>query len=654
MLQNNIDFAHHFLKKVEKHLKKYLSEKSEEEVEEYFTRLFFHLEKITNKNPFIIYQEASLYFQIANLIQKERFLLLALKKFEEIHPLEREANVLFLHLWGRLLFSLAQISHGFSGKESLDNESKTMLLFKAIDKLTRALNLSEESSHFELFWDLAKCWTLAGELSLEINDLKKAQHFFGQASSYAHAVPHFWIDYGGCLYHLSILSGQGEILAQSVEYFKKAIVDLHTVKEESTIYRLSWKNYIKAIKKQIERQECSIEIADPLFYEAISAIPHDYDLWLHWSEIYIRQGWFKKDPALIEKGVEKLISVKIEKVNPLVFTSLLVQGMISLGLFLDDLRIIKEGEKRLNAVLDFAPHHPDILYTVGFKCLAYGLYFSEKTFFDEAIRVFKKCTTLDNRFFFGWHGLFEGYVSRALFSDGKRYFKEAISVNKQLLKRCPSSCILHYEAGLTLMQWGKENEILLLMAKERFKEAVSLQEKPDVKHVYYYAKALDVLGEVTGQISYFEEGIQLLSSYRKAPILVQGLAYLYAHLAERTHDIESLLSADHLFGTIASKIEEDEEFFLAWGCVLLRLSTFEKVQNREEVRKKAEEKLIEAVKLGSKMANYYLACLYCLSGYYNVSIEYLRRAKRDNVLPTYEEMEKNEWLKDVKFLLASL
>lgn len=639
------EYVNHFLKKIENRLEKMLIHSQEEEIEKKFSSLFRLFEKLSMQDEEVLYREAKIYYQIAIYTQKKLFLIRAIKKLQKIQLEILEVSPLFLHLYGQLLISLSRFS-----KKSEDLE-------EAITKLAKCATLVETFSselRSEIYWDLGRAWVYLGEMSLEVHDTRKGVDIYAKAALLNFQTSHFWIDYAEGLYLLSLQTGSLSFLETAIDYLKKAILESDAVNQKAS-YKRAWKLFLTAKLKLIDMQDGDISSIDSLFFEAIAAIPEELDLWLKWGEFYMLQGWVKKDLSLIEKGLEKLTTPKISTLDPLTFSALLGSGLAMLGLFIDDLRVIKEGEKRIEVAQKLAPKHRDLLYASGLCSLILGLYFSDEKYLKQGASHFNKVRAFNKYDVYYLHGYFESILSIGVLNKDDKYFKKALSINEHLVKLRPNSFIFHYEAGLLLLQYGESNILILKKAVARFQKAMSFK-GADLKCLYHYATALDTLGTLSSDSSYFEEGIEILTPMvaemgSSNLNILYRLTFLYAHLGETTDDVESLYKAIDLFEALAKKKDEDDVFYCGWGYALLNLSYLMNdpvnVEKSHFYRHEAEVKLIKALELGNNEANYHLACLYSLTNKTETALEYLRKSKKADVLPDVEDVEHDEWLENI-------
>lgn len=639
-IHKRIEYVKNFLSKMEGRLDEMLQNSPEPVIERRLKRMFDFFENLTEIEPHILFQQAKIYHQVGCFYHKKSFFLKAIKKLETIDKEFFENQSSFLHLYAQLLMSLSR---------HMNNETSLVDAIKKMERCQELTKTADPEIRAEVLWDLGRAWVYLGEKSLEPHDTKRGLEFFSTASQLSFLNSHFWVDYAQGLYLFGLQTANSAFLEEAATHLKKTIT--HGGSEPLS---RAWKLLVEVNLTLIEMDVLSMDTLDSLFFEAIAAHPEDVFLWLTWGEFYLRQGWLKKDITLIEKGLEKLTTPKVSSTDVILFSALLGSGLCMLGLFIDDLRVIKEGEKRIQEALKFVPKNKDLLFASGLSSLIIGLYYSSLSHFKQALTLFKKVKVSYDIYYL--HALFETHLSIAFITRETMHFRKALDVNESLLKWRPNSFVFLYEAGLLLSQFAGADVILLKQAQLKFKQALS-KKGWNLKCLYHYGTVLDNLGILTLDPSYFEGGIDLLSRAQATNTTSNGrdilyrLAFLYVHLGEVTRDAKNLASGLELFETFSKSKEEDDNLYCGWGYALLFYSYLMREKDHAKSQhsfKQAEVKLIKALELGSLKAFYHLACLYSLSGQFALSIDYLKKAKQQNALPQMEEILKEEWLKPLR------
>ena len=86
-----------------------------------------------------------------------------------------------------------------------------------------------------------------------------------------------------------------------------------------------------------------------------------------------------------------------------------------------------------------------------------------------------------------------------------------------------------------------------------------------------------------------------------------------------------------------------------WALTLINLSQItSSTEDREQLWKEAEYKLIQSAKLGNTEVFYHLACLYSLMMHFEKSIYHLERAEQFDALPPLDEVLEDDWLENLR------
>lgn len=650
-----LEKTYRFLQKILNKLEE--SSKKIESIEKSLLFIAHLIDKKGLQSAQINFLLASIFFRFGQKTKKQVYCLSALQRLQN----SQEYDPQFSFLWGKILLHLSQYS----------DEEK--LIENAIKKI-------EESPQkdLEAIWCLGICYVFLGKRSYEEGDFQKATLIFSKVLECP--FPLFWIDYAESLYILGSFAQKKDNLYQAAHILEKILVasdrldkkdfcvyhPLHGKEERG--YQRAWILYIKVLKRIWEYEEKPINTLDPIFFDAISCVPEERLLWLEWSEFYIRQGWLKKDFTLIEKGLENISlkflgKVAIEKEKEEKFQSgkwfepiIFAEAIATLGLFAEELKLIKEAERVIRIAFEVLPNNAEVWHSFGLLNLVYGLYFSEKKYLLKSIRSFKRGIEIYNRSFFLWHGLFEAYFTLALLENENRYFHKALEISDFLLKLHPESILLHYERALMFLQWGTNDQDLLLASCEQFEKVIAMDNDP--KYFYRYAEALDKLGTLSGLVMYFEKGLDIVMSCREkgdhSPQLIYLQGLLCAHLGQCEEDEECLYRAHYLFEQIAKKRSEDDLFYCEWGYLLLYLAFLKGFLTKQgsKLALRAEENLMKSLEYGNLEAHYHLACLYSLSHQIELSLEQLHIALEKGVLPPWAELEQDSWLENIRKTVA--
>ncbi|MCC5831752.1 MAG: sel1 repeat family protein [Chlamydiales bacterium] len=595
---------------------------------------------------------ASILFRYGIKKEKGRPLLMALNKLiqaEEANPLIFEVDPAWHHLWGNILVHLSRIVYDYSFVE------------KALEQYAKAAKV--KGGNGGLYWDWAQAWTLLGAQSAERADLKQGLDHFKKAADFGCDSPLFRIDRAISYMICGSFTGDPSFFGEALSLLQGAIADTYHPESETTLtHARAWTTYAAACKQRyyLTHLQKDLEAADAAVREAILSVPSQADLWLEWGELYLYAGWLRRDLKLVESGIDKLTSSKVKEGDPLRLSLLLGKGLVILGLFLDDLKLMNEGKERLSAALEIAPNHGELLSAAALAELAQGMYFSSTTDYAFAARRFEEGIERDATSIHIWHGLFQTYLSWGLYEDDASLVHKGVEAITRLCQLRPYSPIHLNEWGICLLQLKQleqdldRQQALVEEAILRFKQAYDLQEDPET--LYHWGCALDHLGDLSGDEEDYEKAIELLSRAHEANSqeahVRYHLALALSHLGELTGNAESLFQSVELFEPLAETDVEDSTLWSDLGYALLNLSELVSdpihPEKGEGLRREAEKRLLHAAEKGNGDANYHLACLYSLAGLVEASIHYLKRAESADALPPEGDLVHDEWLANVR------
>lgn len=610
-------------------------------------------EKLLPEDAPLLCRSARVLFRFGIFNGKGRFFLLALdklKRAEEKDPLFLDSTPIWWQLWGNILIQLGKL---------LDD---TSFFEMAIQKYQKASKVAKELDP-EVYWDLGDAWTLMGHKSGEPGDLSKALSQFREAQNLGIDSPFFLLDYANALTLYGQLTGNPHTVEEAISCFHHVILKTYRSQEEPAVsYLVGWRKFALAHKMryQLAHHKEHFEECDAAFREAILASPKNGDLWLDWGELYLHAGWLKRDIKLIEVALEKLTSTKIKECDPIRASLLLGLSLVSFGLFLENLKLMKDGQERIRIAFDAAPQSGDLLFALAFADMAIGLYYSDDAFFAKAAPIFEKGIQANNGSVHNWHALFQTYFAWGVNQDETSLIQKGIKAITRLCELCPFSPIYLNEWGIALlrlrqMEGSKEQaQAYIEEAIDKFRKACELCEEDEI--LFNWGCALDLLGDLTAEEEDYARAIDLLTKvFEKKPSEVQvryHLGLAFSHLGELTQNADCLSQAVELLDSATKINPEDENFWSDLGYAGLNLSQliFDSIYpaEGEKIRLEAEKALLRAVELGSADACYHLACLYSLSGFYDASLHYLLKAAMNGHLPPREDLENDEWLDGVR------
>src|SRR3984957_16831673 len=489
-------------------------------------------ERILPEDASLICRSARVLFRYGILNSKGHFFLLALDKLKlakEKSPLFFDSNSTWWQLWGNTLVQLGKLLNDSSFFE------------EAIKKYEKASKVSDEINP-EIYWDSAEAWLLLGQKSGEVADFQKALSKFYFAREKGISSHFFRLDFGNALVLYGRLMGNPSFVDEAISLYKEVITDTYNPQEElSVAYMAAWRKLAHAIKVRYQLTHCKehFEEADNILRDAILATKNG-ELWLDWGELYLHAGWIKRDIKLIEVGLEKLTSSKIKDCDPLRVSFLLGIGLVTFGIFLENLKMIKDGQERLQLAFEtyhlvknqgiddidshhfILPHHSQLIFASGFAQLGIGLYFSDETAFARAAGIFEKGLQEDAASTENWHSLFHTYLAWGLDKGDPTLVQKGIKAIARLCELRPFSPIHLNEWGVALLRM-KQLRINREMAEAYIDEAIHHFSKAlalceDDETLYNLGCAYDLLGDVTADEEDYAKAIDLLTKvHEKKP-----------------------------------------------------------------------------------------------------------------------------------------
>lgn len=589
-------------------------------------------------------QQASILYRYGILKQERAPLFEALNRLMHAEEMQSPLNPSWHHLWGNILVHLGRLIHDYSFVEK---------------GLAHYIQATTEEINTRLFWDCGQAWIFLGIHSSEFADIQKGLEKFAAAERLGCSAPHFFIDYAIGLMVIALQTGEPGYLEKGLAFVSNVISESEGQKQ---LHERAWMTYAVLCKQRyyLTHLQSHFEEADVALCEAILSASEIADLWLEWGEFYLYAGWLRHDMKLMEIALDKLTSSKVKEADTLRVAALLGKALVSLGLYLEDVKLMQEGKERILAALDVASKHAALTNAWAFAELSFGLYFSDPKRFVVAAAYFEKGIENDSLSIQDWHGLFLTYVTWGMALEDSTLVRKGIHMISRLCSLRPFASIHWNEWGIALVQLKQLEtdrepaQSLIEEAIIKFQYALSLKDDPEF--LYNLGGAFDQLGDLSGEAREYERAIEIFSQLHEQlpqePHIRYRLALALSHLGEYCGDAESLEHACALFRSLADADVEDGVLWGDLGYTLLNLSEliYDSIhpEKGEELRREAEKRLLHAVEAGDSEANYHLACLYSLTGYFDASIRFLRRAEALDVLPPQEDLEHDEWLENVR------
>ncbi len=592
------------------------------------------------------------------------------KQATDLHPLFCEA----WHAWASTLVLLSTLS------------GNSDYLLEAQAKIEKAIPLAPKELSSEIYWDAALIYQKLARISGELDDVYKSIQLFEKSVS-AGDMPtfEFWNDYGQAYVQLSEKIQDIHPTIKAITCYKQAI-NLSLANFEG------WLGLARSLQKLylFSRENEHYVQASDCFAAACQLQLDNGQVWLERISFMIEAGRRKQESGKIRAALEKceqatahlappLKSLLLEDIKTSVdpdkwnqkaesrkkfsrdylhLQALWAEALALLGSWNSRIELVQEAENKIEWVLDELEEDDPFILNQSGKCLfSFAKYYRDLDLYYQAIEEFQSSISLDRTQWTSW--VWMGIVHAKVYecTEDMGALEKALYFYSKALK-IKTDPALYYELAALMILMGEANrnhemiEQALSYLDYLFQTYKSIAfENPE--WFYQYGIALDIQGDYKDDpalhhkaLDAFVNALMLNPNY---PKIHQRLGIVYSHLGESVGEIDYLYRALHHF-KLASRTQLDDELLLIdWGLAWIHLGLHATDQTMEENSfREAEQKLMQAAKLGSQSVYYQLACLYSLQGAYNHSILYLEKCLDTKNLPPKEELLDDEWLDGVR------
>lgn len=584
------------------------------------------------------YRQGLALFEYGNEDGKEHALLLAAKKFKQavkLLPHHFEA----LHSWGSTLILLGERFEKFH------------YFLEAKEKYEKALQLKPDLG--DLYWDYGIIWHQLGLQSEEAVDFQKAIQCFEKATLKSSFLPaDFWIDFGCTALDVSTKINDVRQITKAIHCFKQAIAC------DETCF-VSWSHLAEALQMLYEHShdEDHFSQANECFAAGANICPEDADHWIAWAKFLCQSARkhfdIKRLRACLDK-CHRAYAFDAQRSDVLVIWA---EALALLGQFTERIDLLYEAENKIVEALDLCEDNPETWYSYGMCLCCFGQYFQDSDYYFQAIEKFQEGLSIDRTSLKLWHALGRTYVIAGSMSFETDCVEQSLKFFHKALHLGTSST-LHVDFAQALAKLGE-----MTHEKEYFEQAIyhfetglSLQKNVLYSHpdwLFAYASTLDDLGDFYDEEIYYLKAIELFTHVLmvdpELPYAHHKLAQALCHLGELSGVLDPFYRAIHHL-RLALKHEEDNDFvILDWGIALINISQYTPIITEcDQFLQEAEQKIIQAAKLGNLQAYYQLSCLYSLMRKYDKAMVFLCKADQAKVLPPLDELLDDEWLEALR------
>lgn len=603
--------------------------------------------KIAPKNLLVFYRQAMAY---ASQDHNMRSLDVACKTLQKVVTLDPTFFNAW-YSWGNILVRMGT----FHGETTYFHEAH--LKFLEADKHSNSIDYNQLA---DCYWQWGLCWHFMGNLSGEACDFHVALEKYRLAAEHGLQAIDFWKDYGDALVELSILIGRKEFLFEAIDLYRNVI---RTAPDSFH----GWYSLGRCYQRIFEftHDQNYFSFAHDSFFHASEINPRIADLWMYWGQLFTDLGKNNYDLNLLEISLEKYKKADACEPNNYMILCRWGESLMLCGAQTESGDLLRGAEAKIVRSLEIHRENPEAWYLYGTCLNELGEYFSEESYYFQAIEKFRYGLTFNENDSMLWYGLaLSHYAIGELLSEF-----EMVEKANQCFER-----VMEEGGGLFPQFWNDWGVALLKLAEmnndpqyveaaiAKFECAINQNSEDPIHHecdlewLYNYGCAFDFLGDFTEDVSDYERAVQILSR-----VLEQDPTYAFArynlalslcHLGEHSDDVECFQKSSDHFEELLTQNPEDEMSWNDWGLTLMKHAqlVYDPLhpQQAEQLYEQAERKLMHATALGCTRAFYNLACLHALMGNFTVAMHYIQRANEADVLPSIDDLLHDPWLKAIR------
>jgi tetratricopeptide (TPR) repeat protein len=592
--------------------------------------------------PILVRQGLAL-FDYASKGNCKKYLLLANKKFKQATILSPDFFPAW-HAWGNSLYHLGRVF------------TEHHYFLEASMKYRNAIDFSKghpDTEVAELFWKYGQVMLQIGEQSEEISDLNTALDSHAKASSLNENLPaQFWQDFGKVSLKLGVQINDIRLYAKAINCHKNALA-------QSISNFENWHYLGEALSQlyELTHDDDHFCQGNECFTNAAKLHPQNDQIWLSWAKLLLASGNRIKDTKRLHSAIEKCSEAYRCNLGDIEVLIVWSETLSSLAMLTDRLDHIHEGENKAAEALEKFGETTGVCYAQGINLFAFGKYYDEIDYYYQAIEKFQEGLSINRAHHKLWFHIGYTYSIVAEMEDDPLLFERAGKFYTRAINlHCDSNYYFEYASCLRKLAEFNQDKNILETSILHFEQAFNLQKNAVYLHpewLYSYALALDLMGDFVDEDKYYVKSIEILKRVLMLdpdfPDIHYRLALVYAHLGELTDLIEIYQRALSHFKIAFQGNEENDPLILDWALCLVHLSEISPAsEDREQLWKEAEYKLIQAAKLGNVEAYYHLACLYSLMKLYEKSMFFLEKAEHFEALPSLDDVLEDDWLDNLR------
>jgi len=596
-------------------------------------------------NPVILYRQGLSFFEYGSEDGKEKALLLASKCFKsatQLNPSFMDAWI----AWGNVLLQLGRFheEHHFH--------------LEARERYRKALALCDGTSSpdtlSQLHWDYGIVWSEIAAHSGEACDLHLAIQEFQTSLAYQpEPVAEFWHDFGHAYLQLGLLINDQRLLLKAVELLQKSVSALPQYFDGWVALADTYSQlYLNTLDEKFALSACDC------YAKALRLSPKDSDAWLGHAQLLAETGRLNKNVKALVSSVEKCARAATLDPENSSAVAQWVESLSHLGALAGRLDLLIEAEQKILKATDQFPDDPDLWHAYGICLMAFARYFEDPEYDDLAIEKLQFGLSLDRTHAEIWHALGLAHRHYADLTDEEPMIERAARFLSKAMELKPACPALTFDTASSYLNYSETLGDLtaLEQAIVLFESLLQTNSGALLNHpqwIFEYGRALDWLGEHTGEEKDFARAIEIYSHVLLIdpdyPTIHTRMAGSYVQFGHISSDADAYRRAIHHFKLAARQEEEHDEVWLEWGLCLIHLAhhTLD-AETMDQLYFEAEQKITRAGQLGNPQAYYHLACLYSILGQTTYAMDLIRTALRARALPPLDEMLDDEWLENLR------
>lgn len=602
------------------------------------------------KDPFVLIRQAVAFVKFSQeLALWERGAALV-EKALELLPEE----FLAWRLLGQICERLGEREADLTALEAANAAYKEALAFCDAD--------SEEFR--VILWEQGRVCYDMGKLSGEAMDFHRAIELYQRAQQLGESSLTFFIDFGHAYDALGSLLGRQEMLFEALSYYQSA-AKIDSMHFEA---HLQLACHAQHLFEMYDIEEY-YDLALAAFETACALYPNDPLVWCKRAMLLAIYG--KRSATQVDMIASLALFAHAHSLDPThtIVLTRWAEVLLACGAESENYEWLREAEQKMSAAVQLNPAEVEVLAMHGYCLNELGNYFSDESYHHQAIEQFQYALELDPSNPRLLYGLALSHLAVACLRGDLEIFERVAELFQRAadLDHEPSADFL-VDWGVALMRLGE-----ISLARNHAQDAVDKFElaikqymeqespgtsSPPIDWLYNYGCALDFLGDFDEEPLHYERAIQVLNCVVEAdPTFTNArynLAIALSHLGELVTDVECFNLATEQFKLLLEDDPEDSHGWEEWGSMLLQQALLmdepARPSHSEELFLAAEQRLSQAISLGSSSALYTLACLYSLQGKYEAGMHYIARAADCRALPPLDDLMHDEWLEGLRSL----